>query len=134
MGLSLALLMRLGLLFAIAWLVTLTRMITVFDWTFSGRDLILYLVVLFLLYKALVSELHERMEGRLKEFMYHQFVYAEFYSGSLAQIVVLDAVFLIGLEVITAIGMVDNIYVMMIAMIVDSLSCWFASRAPSPVL
>ena len=41
-GLSLALLMRLGLLFIITWLVTLTRpLITVLDWTFSGRDLIL---------------------------------------------------------------------------------------------
>jgi hypothetical protein len=43
-GLSLALLMRLGLLFAISWLVTLTKpLITIFDWTFSGRDLILLL-------------------------------------------------------------------------------------------
>jgi len=65
-GLSLALLMRLGLLFAIAWLVTLTKpLITVFDWTFSGRDLILLFGGLFLLYKA-VSELHERMEGKLR--------------------------------------------------------------------
>ena len=38
-GLSLALFMRLGLLFAIAWLVTLTQpLITVFDWAFSGRN------------------------------------------------------------------------------------------------
>lgn len=43
-GLSLALLMRLGLLFIITWLVTLTRpLITVLDWTFSGRDLILFI-------------------------------------------------------------------------------------------
>ena len=42
LGLSLALIMRLGLLFAISWLVTLTKpLITVFDLTFSGRDLIL---------------------------------------------------------------------------------------------
>ena len=54
-GLSLALLMRLGLLFAISWLVTLTKpLITVFDWTFSGRDLILLFGGLFLLYKAVI--------------------------------------------------------------------------------
>ena len=48
-GLSLALLMRLGLLFIITWLVTLTRpLITVLDWTFSGRDLILLFGGLFL--------------------------------------------------------------------------------------
>ncbi len=52
-GLSLALLMRLGLLFIITWLVTLTRpLITVLDWTFSGRDLILLFGGLFLVYKA----------------------------------------------------------------------------------
>lgn len=59
-GLSLALLMRLGLLFIITWLVTLTRpLITVLDWTFSGRDLILLFGGLFLVYKA-VTELHEK--------------------------------------------------------------------------
>ncbi len=66
LGLSLALIMRLGLLFAISWLVTLTKpLITVFNLTFSGRDLILLFGGLFLLYKA-VSELHERMEGKIE--------------------------------------------------------------------
>jgi len=63
-GLSLALLMRLGLLFAISWLVTLTQpLIQLFNWTFSGRDLILLFGGLFLLYKA-VTELHEKIEGK----------------------------------------------------------------------
>ena len=115
-GLSLALLMRLGLLFAISWLVTLTKpLITVFDWTFSGRDLILLLGGLFLLYKA-VSELHERMEGHTEVQVTTNVVYASF-TAVVAQIVVLDAVFSLD-SVITAIGMVDNIYVMMVAMIV----------------
>lgn len=127
LGLSLALVMRLGLLFAIAWLVTLTKpLITLFDWTFSGRDLILLFGGLFLLYKA-VSELHERMEGKLEV---HQaktsVVYASF-TVVVAQIVVLDAVFSLD-SVITAIGMVDNIYVMMAAMIVAMAVMIFASR------
>lgn len=65
-GLSLALLMRLGLLFAISWLVTLTQpIIQLFNWTFSGRDLILLFGGLFLLYKA-VTELHEKLKASLK--------------------------------------------------------------------
>jgi predicted tellurium resistance membrane protein TerC len=84
--------MRLGLLFAISWLVTLTKpLITIFDWTFSGRDLILLLGGLFLLYKA-VSELHERMEGHTEVQVTTNVVYASF-TAVVAQIVVLDAVF-----------------------------------------
>lgn len=125
-GLTLALLMRLGLLFAIAWLVTLTKpLITVFDWTFSGRDLILLFGGLFLLYKA-VSELHERMEGTTEVQVTTNVVYASF-TAVVAQIVVLDAVFSLD-SVITAIGMVDNIYVMMVAMIVAMFVMLVASK------
>ena len=62
-GLSLALIMRLGLLTIVSWLVTLTAPLVSFaGFTFSGRDLILLLGGLFLLFKA-TSELHERLEG-----------------------------------------------------------------------
>ena len=126
LGLSLALIMRLGLLFAISWLVTLTKpLITVFDWTFSGRDLILLFGGLFLLYKA-VSELHERMEGKPEVKVTTNVVYASF-TAVVAQIVVLDAVFSLD-SVITAIGMVDNIYVMMAAMIVAMAVMLLASK------
>src|SRR5690606_30183641 len=77
-GLSLALFMRLGLLFAIAWLVTLSQpLITVFDWTFSGRDLILLFGGLFLVYKA-VTELHEKIEGKPEGTVSTNVVYASF--------------------------------------------------------
>ncbi len=125
-GLSLALVMRLGLLFAISWLVTLTQpLITVFDWTFSGRDLILLFGGLFLLYKA-VSELHERMEGKTEVKVTTNVAYASF-TAVVAQIVILDAVFSLD-SVITAIGMVDNIYVMMAAMIVAMVVMLLASK------
>ena len=125
-GLTLALLMRLGLLFAISWLVTLTEpLIEVFGKTFSGRDLILLFGGLFLLYKA-VSELHERMEGKAEVHVTTNVVYASF-TAVVAQIVVLDAVFSLD-SVITAIGMVDNIYVMMIAMIVAMVVMLVASK------
>ena len=61
LGLSLALIMRLGLLFAISWLVTLTEpLVQILHQTFSGRDLILLFGGLFLVYKA-VTELHEKI-------------------------------------------------------------------------
>ena len=126
LGLSLALLMRLGLLFAISWLVTLTKpLITVFDWTFSGRDLILLFGGLFLVYKA-VTELHEKLEGKPEVQVTTKVAYASF-TAVVAQIVVLDAVFSLD-SVITAIGMVDNIYVMMAAMIVAMAVMLLASK------
>ena len=126
LGLSLALFMRLGLLFAISWLVTLTKpLITVFDWTFSGRDLILLFGGLFLVYKA-VTELHEKIEGKPEVKVTSNVVYASF-TAVVAQIVVLDAVFSLD-SVITAIGMVDNIYVMMAAMIVAMAVMLLASK------
>ena len=125
-GLSLALFMRLGLLFAISWLVTLTEpLITLFEKTFSGRDLILLRGGLFLVYKA-VGELHEKMEGKPEIKVTTNVVYASF-AAVVAQIVVLDAVFSLD-SVITAIGMVDNIYVMMIAMVVAMLVMLLASK------
>ncbi|AWD68950.1 MULTISPECIES: TerC family protein [Acinetobacter] len=125
-GLSLALLMRLGLLFAISWLVTLTEpLITIFEKTFSGRDLILLGGGLFLVYKA-VGELHEKMEGKPEVKVTTNVVYASF-TAVVVQIIILDAVFSLD-SVITAIGMVDNIYVMMVAMVVAMLVMLLASK------
>lgn len=126
LGLSLALIMRLGLLFAISWLVTLTQpIIQVMGWVFSGRDLILLFGGLFLLYKA-VTELHEKIEGKPEIKASTNVVYAGFVAV-VAQIVVLDAVFSLD-SVITAIGMVDNIYVMMAAMIIAMMVMLLASK------
>ena len=125
-GLSLALFMRLGLLFAISWLVTLTEpLITIFDKTFSGRDLILLGGGLFLVYKA-GGELQEKMEGTPEVKVTTNVVYAGF-TAVVAQIVILDAVFSLD-SVITAIGMVDNIYVMMVAMVVAMMVMLLASK------
>jgi CBS domain containing-hemolysin-like protein len=126
LGLSLALIMRLGLLFAISWLVTLTQpLITIFDLTFSGRDLILLLGGLFLVYKAVI-ELHENIEGKPVVKSNNNVVYASF-AAVVAQIVVLDAVFSLD-SVITAIGMVDDIRIMMVAMVVAMVVMLVASK------
>ncbi|RRW42221.1 TerC family protein [Pseudomonas luteola] len=115
-GLSLAMLMRLGLLAGISWLVTLTApLFEVFGKSFSGRDLIMLFGGIFLLFKA-TMELHERLEGHVVQARNSK-TYAAFWP-IVAQIVVLDAVFSLD-SVITAVGMVDHLSIMMIAVIVS---------------
>lgn len=115
-GLSCALVMRLALLSAISWLITLTTpLFSVFGHGFSGRDLILLLGGLFLLFKA-TMELHDRLEGST-----HEGPKSKAYASLLtviAQIIVLDAVFSLD-SVITAVGMVDELPIMMAAVVVS---------------
>lgn len=114
-GLGLALLMRLGLLFVMSWLVTLTEPVVSYGaFDLSVRDLILIVGGFFLLFKATL-ELHERLEGKLETNSGSK-VYAGF-TAVVAQIVILDAVFSFD-AVITAVGMVERIEVMMAAVIV----------------
>ncbi|SFD05202.1 TerC family protein [Massilia yuzhufengensis] len=115
-GLTLAMGMRLGLLTIVSWLVTLTTpLFALGSFSFSGRDLILLLGGVFLLFKATV-ELHERVEGVVHTQSQTK-VYASF-ASVVVQIVVLDAVFSLD-AVITAVGMVDHLGVMMAAVIVS---------------
>ena len=115
-GLSLAMGMRLGLLTIVSWLVTLTTpLFSLGSFSFSGRDLILLLGGFFLLFKATV-ELHERLEGVVHTQSGNK-VYASF-AAVVAQIVVLDAVFSLD-AVITAVGMVEELGVMMAAVVIS---------------
>ncbi|HEY0209677.1 TerC family protein [Acerihabitans sp.] len=114
-GLALALLMRLGLLSLISWMVTLTKpLLSVGMFSFSGRDLILLLGGLFLLFKA-TTELHERLENQDVQHDANR-GYASFWAV-VVQIVILDAVFSLD-AVITAVGMVNNLPVMMTAVVI----------------
>ena len=116
MGLSLALIMRLGLLSVMSWLVTLTTpLFSIGPLSFSGRDLILMIGGLFLLFKG-TMELHERLEGSQHGGSSGPRVYASFWV-IVTQIVVLDAVFSLD-SVITAVGMVDHLAIMMIAVVI----------------
>jgi len=116
MGLSLALIMRLGLLSVMSWLVTLTTpLFNIGPLSPSGRDLILMVGGLFLLFKG-TMELHERLEGSMHTGSSGPRVYASFWV-IVTQIVVLDAVFSLD-SVITAVGMVDHLAIMMIAVII----------------
>lgn len=124
-GLSLALLMRLGLLASIAWMVTLTApLFTVLGLEFSGRDLILLVGGFFLLFKG-TMELHERLEGRHGQNP-GNVAHAVFWQV-LVQIVVLDAVFSLD-SVITAVGMVDELSIMMTAVVIAMVVMMLASR------
>jgi predicted tellurium resistance membrane protein TerC len=125
LGLALALLMRLGLLASIAWVVTLTApLFTLSGWQVSGRDLILILGGLFLIFKA-TMELHERMEGKPPEPGARP-QHAVFWHVIL-QIVVLDAVFSLD-SVITAVGMVQDLSIMMVAVVAAMAVMMLASR------
>lgn len=114
-GLSLALLMRLALLTVMSWLITLTApWVNVFGHDFSGRDIILIVGGLFLLFKGTL-ELHERLDPRIQHASGSR-MYASFWV-IVTQIVILDAVFSID-AVITAVGMVEHLAIMMIAVII----------------
>ena len=125
-GLVLALLMRLILLASIAWIVTLTNPIFhLFEHPFSVRDLILIFGGIFLLMKGTL-ELHERLESKVvvKD---ENPAHAIFWMV-IVQIVVLDAVFSLD-SVITAVGMVKDLSVMMIAVIIAVGIMLWASKA-----
>lgn len=123
-GLSLALVMRLALLSVVSWLVTLTKpLFSLGALSFSGRDLILLLGGLFLLFKA-TTELHERLEN--KPHHSSRKGYASFLAVVI-QIIILDAVFSLD-AVITAVGMVDELAVMMIAVVVAVVIMLIASK------
>ena len=117
-GLGLALLMRLVLLAAIAWIIGLTApLFTLGGRAFSARDLILIGGGLFLLLKGTL-ELHERLEGHVSG-PADAGRHAGFWRV-IAQIIVLDAVFSLD-SIITSVGMVDHVSVMMLAVVAAML-------------
>lgn len=124
-GLSLALIMRLGLLAGMSMLVQLTEpWLVVGPISLSARDLILMVGGFFLIFKGTV-ELHERLEGS-RAIQTGPRVYASF-GVIVTQIVVLDAVFSID-AIITAVGMVNHLPVMMAAVIIAVIIMLVASK------
>ncbi|AHG60061.1 TerC family protein [Buchnera aphidicola] len=125
-GLGLALVMRLALLSLISWVVTLTSPIIHNSFfSLSVRDVILLFGGLFLLFKTTI-ELHERLENN-----YHENSENKNYAGFWAvviQIVILDAVFSLD-AIITAVGMVNQLLIMMIAVILATTLMLLASKA-----
>ncbi|MEF2280280.1 TerC family protein [Deinococcus sp. YIM 134068] len=126
-GLMAAMLMRLALLFSITWIYRLQNdLFSLFGVGFSGRDLILIFGGLFLLYKA-VKEMHEQLEGPGAHETSVTTQGAVNFAGIIAQIMVLDIVFSLD-SVITAVGMADDIGVMVSAVVVTVAIMLFAAR------
>ena len=114
-GLFGAMFMRIGLLMMLAWLVGLTEpIITIMNQSLSGRDLVLLLGGLFLLWKS-VGEIHETMEGS-HDSSGHPVIHK--FSVVILQIMLIDIVFSLD-SIITAIGMVEQISVMIAAVVVS---------------
>ena len=114
-GLVAAMVMRIGLLMSIAWIVRLTApLFTVFGQAISGRDMILIGGGLFLLGKATL-EIHERLEG---EDAPGTDLVAPSFGAVIVQIMLLDIVFSLD-SVITAVGMAEDISVMVAAVVLS---------------
>jgi predicted tellurium resistance membrane protein TerC len=125
LGLSLAMLIRIGLLFFASWIISLTNdLFELFGMGFSGRDLILIAGGLFLVYKA-VHEIHEKLEGT--ESHGETGGKAVTFGAIIAQILLLDIVFSFD-SVITAVGMVDNLLVIIVAVVLSFGVMLFSSK------
>lgn len=132
LGLILAMFIRLGLLTVIAWILRLTTDIFNIPWFsgetrqmgISGKDLILIAGGLFLIYKS-ASEIYHKMEG--EEGDKSKSLKVVSFSGVIFQILVLDIVFSVD-SIITAVGMVKELWVMYTAVIVTVGIMLFAAE------
>jgi predicted tellurium resistance membrane protein TerC len=114
LGLAVAMVSRIALLFSLTWVMRLTRpLFEVFGQEISGRDLILITGGLFLLAKS-THEIHTKMEG---EGDHTAAKAVNSFAGVIVQIFILDMVFSLD-SVITAIGMADQVAVMVAAVVV----------------
>jgi predicted tellurium resistance membrane protein TerC len=123
-GLSLAMFMRIALLLTINWIANLTdTLFTIAGHDFSGRDLILLAGGLFLIYKA-TTEIHTKLEGE-DEHGAAGGPTASF-TAVIVQILLLDIVFSLD-SVITAVGMAEDIEVMIAAVVIAVMVMLVAS-------
>jgi predicted tellurium resistance membrane protein TerC len=126
-GLLAAMLMRIVLLLSIVWIARLTTpLFSVVSRPISGRDLILIGGGLFLLAKATV-EIHDRLEGEEGRGSARS---APSLAAVIAQIMVLDLIFSLD-SVITAVGMADDVRVMLAAVILAVVVMMFAAEGIS---
>ncbi len=114
-GIALAAITRLALLLVVAWIIGLTApLFTLFDQAFSWRDLILIGGGLFLIGKA-THEIHQKLEGASEHVAVSA---AATFGGVIAQSMLLDIVFSLD-SIITAVGMVDERWIMVTAILIS---------------
>lgn len=128
MGIILAAIMRLGLLLIISLIMKLDgELFRIFEQGFSGKDLVLISGGLFLLYKS-SKEIHHKMEGEPGD--QTKDIKATTFLQVIIQILIMDIVFSID-SIITAVGMVKEIWVMYVAVIVSVVIMFFAAETIS---
>jgi len=116
-GLMLALIMRVILLFSISWIVGLKdALFHIGDFGVTGRDMILFAGGVFLLYKTTI-ELHNKVQGYEEEGMK---IKKESFNAIVLQIVLIDIVFSFD-SILTAVGLVTNLLIMILAVIIAML-------------
>ena len=127
LGLSLAMFIRIALLLSISWVMGLTRpMFTLLEHPFTGRDLILALGGLFLMGKSTL-EIHDKLEGHEEHGAAKA---AASFGGVIVQILMLDIVFSLD-SVITAVGMAEDVAVMIAAVVIAVGVMLFSAGAVS---
>ncbi|MBB6125081.1 putative tellurium resistance membrane protein TerC [Sphingobium subterraneum] len=127
-GIGLALVLRLMLLASIAWIVQLTQPVfSAFDHPFSWRDMILIAGGLFLVWKA-TKEIHHTIDPRPNDDMFATKAVGMTFTAAISQIILLDLVFSID-SIITAVGMTDNVAIMVIA-VVTAVSVMLFAATP----
>lgn len=122
-GIFLALFIRIALLFGIVWIMGLDKpWFSVFDHTFSGKDLLMLVGGMFLLWKA-TSSMHDEVTGdsehELKEFKGG-------FGKTVAQVIFIDFIFSFD-SIITAVGMTQVIWVIVVAMVIAMIVMLAAS-------
>ena len=127
LGLTLAMVMRVGLVFLAGWIITLKNdIVEIAGIGFSIKDFILIVGGLFLVYKA-VHEIHQKLEGAEESHGAGGKVATASFASVIAQILVLDLVFSLD-SVITAVGMTSNMIVIITAVVLSFGIMLFASR------
>lgn len=127
-GLMLALLIRIALLFSISWIVSLKEpFITVMEHGFSGRDLVLLIGGLFLMAKS-TSEIHAKINA--EEHHSNPNLKKLTLNAAIAQIIGLDIVFSFD-SILTAVGLVDHVSIMIIAVVVSMIIMLASAKAVS---
>jgi predicted tellurium resistance membrane protein TerC len=127
-GLFLALLIRIALLFGISWIVGLKEdLFTIMGHGFSGRDIVLFFGGLFLMAKS-TSEIHEKIAGdeHFSEVTLRKLTL----RGAILQIIGLDIVFSFD-SILTAVGLVDHVSIMIVAVIISMIVMLIAARPVS---
>ncbi|MFG6462344.1 TerC family protein [Roseateles sp. DXS20W] len=127
LGLFMAMFMRIGLLLTLAWIVGMVEpLFHLFGYGFSGRDLILIGGGLFLIWKSTV-EIHGSLEGEDETAPSGSKAAKAAFGAAIVQIMLIDLVFSLD-SIITAVGMVDDVRIMIAAVIASvGLMMLFAS-------